>query len=418
MKGEIRYGLIEGGGDKDPDPEEAGRVRVRDLGRHGKDVKTEHLPFSQMLSPSTERGFSRPPQEGTVVAYFVPRGAEQTGYVHVLGVPQGKAESSPSIPGNEALPFIETAKAIEAAIKIPPNLKNVFESNRTGIEQLKKEVEEKGEKFKQKLLDGIVTSGAEFDLSGLRNTPLQSIATALESGTNILSSSKLAGLASTAMNFGSIAGSLDLSGLDKSLQGTVNSFFSMLQSDDSSTQPPSGAMWGNQVDMTSVINKVQGDLQGITNRKDLMSVLKGVTKSSYITDCSGDDKISIEVTTPFGNVTQEIGCDGTVTNSGMEIIEQLIQALQSLLGSVLSGGNGRKLFTEEGTPIKEIVDRMTDEGKARELTEFLQNLTDQNESKRRGRTEGNNSGQGAVLRDLFNGSFTTRNGFSLGFNAK
>lgn len=417
---ELEYFIVEGGHDDDPDPQEAGRVRLRNMAKHGRDVKTEHLPFSQMISPTGTTAFNRPPQPGSIVVGYTPRGAGATGYSHILGIVHGIHKKDASIPGNDRLPFLDIARDMESKINIPPDIQNMIGANRSGIERMEKELKEKGQHFKQALLLGLQSHGAEYALAGIRNTPLKQISTALEAGTSILNSGMLSGLASTALNMSSILNNLDLQSLSSELQTTAQNFFGMLQSDIVSGHPDIGAMFGNQVDMTQMISNIQDALKSVSSHDELVSTLRNIQSPEFIAAAQeGLDQLEIEIETAFGTLKQKLNVNGEIEDIASDIIQSLLSAFSSLIGSIESGGPGKKLFTETGTAMKELADRMTDISKATEITRFMERLSNANNShKKRGREDGS-SATGTTLDILYNiKSLATRNGFDIGFTPK
>lgn len=383
---DMRYYLVEGGHDQDPDPEQAGRVRVRDLGRHGPDVKTDHLPFTQLSSPAGGNGqneFNRPPPPGSIVVGYSPRGSEHTGYIHVMGILHGIQQPGIGVPGNVKLPFLETAKNMEAIKNIiPPDIEKDLESNRTGIEKTLSVIKEKGNPFKQSLLDNLPSHGAIFALTGVKNAPLEQITTALSQHSEMLTSGKLGGLPGS-LDLKSVMGNLNMGNMDSKMKGAATSFLSQIQNDKITLQPPEGAMFGKQVNAGQLASKMQGVLDSAGNVGELLDGLKSsVSIGSLAGTLQGMTGTTIDVETAFGTIKQTINPDGSSSNEENDNIQKLIQLFLSLLGSILNGG--KTLFEQSGTPLNELAGRL-EPGIESKIKTIIENTSNSNSKKQRGR---------------------------------
>lgn len=430
-EGRMRYFLVEGGHDADPDPEKAGRVRVRDLSKHGENVLTEHLPFSQVLSTPGDDGgmaFNRPPQPGTVVVGFAPEGAGQTGYAHVVGIPHGVHKEESGIEGNISLPFIKRAKEFKSKINVPPQIKSILSDNRTGISKWTKIFEERGTSFSQSLVSEIPSHGASFELAGLRNTPLKQISTALDTVHNVMNSDKLASLPGSSFNIGSLLSSLS-SSVNSSLSnnsgganilGALGSFTANSPVEQNDAQPAEGAMLGNRVDPSAMLSQLQSLLSGASNSGQILSALKNIqSPASMASSLSGLGDITSTIPTAFGDIIQKISPSGEITNILGSGVQDLIQSFLSKIAGIPGAGQGKPLFGESGTPIQSLIERMLNGSRGSELTSFLGRLTSgENLAKLAMRETGNTNGLGAVTKNLKDNDFLDRFGKQIPFIQK
>lgn len=402
----IEYFIVEGGHDGDPDPEETGRIRVRQMGKHGQNVKTEHLPLNQTLKSDASE-FHRPPTPGTILAGYVPKGAEHTGYSHLLGSFATKQESGASVPGNTTLPFLDKAQNIELKIKLPPNIKSILESNRTGLEKFKKEIDEKGEKFKQATLRGLPSDGAVFALSGIRNTPFKNISTAIDKAASQMTSSKLAGLSGlvSSLDLNSLISQL-ISQLDlpDTMVQTLESFVKTASGDINSVSPPGGASLGNLINQEKFLTKALDLMKDVKTTGELLRVIQTLQHPDTLADTLSDiSNVSINSDSIFGAIKQEINSKGEIVEVANDFIENIKNALQSLLSSIPGTGiDGESFFTSEGTPIQDLIQRMKDTAKATELKEAVEKVSSSmNSRKQKQRTNNNSAGKGATQDIIF-----------------
>ena len=402
----IEYFIVEGGHDGDPDPEEAGRIRTRQMGAHGKSVKTEHLPFNQTLK-SGGNHFHRPPAPGTIMAGYVPKGAEFTGYAHLLGAFSTKQESGVSAPGNEVLPFLDKAQNIELKIKLPPNVKALLEENRTGLQKFKKEIEEKGEKFKQATLRGLPGDGAIFALSGIRNTPIKNISTAIDKVVDQMSSSKLAQLPAGigSLDLNSIISQLisSLDDIPANLKETLESFVKTATGDLNSVSPP-GASLGNLVNQAAFLTKALDLMKDAKTSGDVIRAIQKLQHPDLLAETlTGIDEITFDVDSIYGKISQTLNASGELANIANSFIDDIKTALQGLLANIPGAGSaGESFFTADGTPIPDLIERLKDTSGAKALKEAVEKVSSANNTKKaKQRTNNNGSGKGATQDIIF-----------------
>jgi hypothetical protein len=394
------YYIVEGGHDQDPDPEQAGRVRLRKMGAHGAGVQTSHLPFSQLASPTSGTGhneFNRPPPPGTIVLGH--DAGDQVGYAFAFGIPHGIHEEGASIPGNAVLPFLPAAKKMAAKyVSIPTDMENKNFDNRTGIQKFTTELKEKQQDFMQALTNGVPGHGATFALSGIRNTPLQKITTALDQAGTAMDPSKLAGLGQS-FDLGSLMGGMDLGGLGlpSGLQGGLSNAMNLLPQMKGGASPEWGSMLGNMVDPSSALSAITSKLSGVTSNGGLQDALKDMQSNDFISSLASQAQNVISSPTAFGNISQ------TITGAGQSIpdmggIGDILKSFISMLSGILQGGPGKTLFSQQGTQLPEMLGRMKDVAKQENMSQFLEQLSNKNKAKQNGRVKGTAGGNDQVSR--------------------
>lgn len=416
-KKQLGYYIIEGGHDADPDPQQAGRVRARRMGEHGKNVKTKDLPFSQ-FAKSSSLDFNRPPAPGTIMVGFVPNGADQTGYAHLLGTLTGVHENGISAPGNEVLPFLDQAKAMISKINLPPEIKALTEGNRTGIEQFKKQIQETGEKFKQAALQELPSNGAIFAMTGLRNVPLKNISTALDEAMNAMSSAKLSGLLSSVADLSSLISSIDLSALPQNLQDSVKNFAANSIRDIGGASPSGGFSLGHQVDPASFVKAAAELLKDVKDKGTLFQALQKLQSSSFMNDSLANlGKIEVEVDSIFGAVRQTIDASGNIENITNDVIDSLKGSFDALLQAIPGADIAKPFFENSGTAINSLIERINDPAIAKELKDTVEQVSSTiNSAKDAARTLNNSNGKGTVSEMIYSAKqYIARDGRSVPF---
>ena len=106
-------------------------------------------------------------------------------------------------------------------------------------------------------------------------------------------------------------------------------------------------------------------------------------------------------------IIHKIGPSGS---GGLQIPDAVSKAKEALgkLTSQIPGGAGN-LFSDKGTPISSLIDRMNDLPRGEKLHELVQNLqSGRNKAKSKAREDGNPNGIGATANDLKIGQLTDR----------
>lgn len=380
MSNTIRFGMIEGGQDSDPDPQQGGRVRIRDIANHGPLVKTSDLPFSQMLSPTSGSGafeFNRPPLPGTVVAYWTPEGAENTGYAFPIGIPHKIDSGGNGIPGNYSIPNV--GKAIETLMNLPPEVQGLLQDNRTGIQKLTKQIQNTEQKVKLELLQGIPSHGAIPLLAGLKNTPIKNIATALETFDQVLNPSTMPNLGGQNFSLGNFFDEIPsgllttlISALPQEIGTSLQNLITLMPSETGVFSPPLGASTGSQINPNTFFTNAVNQLSNVTTFGELSNILQSLQTSSQ----SGMDQLPNQtqtLSTPFGDLIQIISPLGEITNQLSDIFKNA-EALFSQLVTGISGVKFQNLLDPAGTQFSELINRFPQDI-ATELNSELSNFS-------------------------------------------
>jgi hypothetical protein len=142
-------------------------------------------------------------------------------------------------------------------------------------------------------------------------------------------------------------------------------------------------MAGQFVNPATVLVDARNRMNAATSSVEVMDVIRGIQTTNY----SPEEK-TITISTPYGEIKQNVSSNGTITQKDT-IIQDVISALQSLLGTIEQGASGQPLFSESGTQLTEMAGRFKDIDKQVEMNAFLSQLSDSmNTRKKRGRKDG------------------------------
>jgi hypothetical protein len=339
---EYRYCVIEGGNDSDPDPERTGRVRLRDISRHGKNVKTEHLPWSQLLSNPQGQGqneFNRPPDPGQIVLCLVPRGAGTTGYKHVIGIPITKEMADAAIPGNQSFPWagLEDFKQKKLKINVPPNIKLTQEDGKSIYQ-----IQEKGEKFFRALTDELPGHMASKPFQNNAGRQLKSIPTALQEAQSILDSDALSSLPGSNFSLSNLFDMIPQEAKDampENIQTALSNMMVLSSSSDDSGGASSGVNTGYRVNdevFSENLGKIFGNVKTYAQLEDAIS---SVHEGSEIAGLESLEGITRKLMGPFGEITQNIDSQGGMSFDIPEAVKQAQESFSGLMSGINAGGS-------------------------------------------------------------------------------
>lgn len=208
------YGVVVGGHDGDPAPDQSGNLRVYFPGLHGKDVKPEHLAFSpRIMSPTkgTQQEFTGGLDLGTLVVALKDTGSN---YCQIIGIANDTNLADERIPGNsDLLQFVNRFLNQNINVRTPPQ---IYETNENGVRVRK--IREKGY-HNHNVLRGLPTHGALYNLSGAPVPRVSGIATAKQAYDNLLTGDILGAIPGIVMSLGSMFNLLQSTGL---LNGVLN----------------------------------------------------------------------------------------------------------------------------------------------------------------------------------------------------
>jgi hypothetical protein len=337
----LLIGICVGGHDGDPDPNQNGLVRVYLPQVHGNNIKKEHCGFSTVVMPPNQAGASQfngvvDPGQALLCMKSGPPGDS---CVIVLGsLPTTKQDGG--MPGNKNLnTFLETmveAAKTESRKRPPPNVKEIMQGG-TRIRQ----IQEKGQFHSHNLLKGIPSHGASYNLAGMPLKQINSVSTATQSFSNILTASMLSDLPGANFSVGSILSSLTssvadelLSSLSPEIAQGMQSMFNLMQSMEVSEG--GGFSTAGKVDPTTYLANAVSLLKG---NQSLGEVISNIQRLQSDTSLFGLDKLAatpFTIPTAFGDISMSLSATGAVQITTPEAVQKAIDAF----GSLMSSGTG------------------------------------------------------------------------------
>jgi hypothetical protein len=202
------YGIVVGGHDGDPAPDESGGLRVYFPGIHGKDVQVEHLNFSpRIMSPtkSSQQEFPGGLDPGTLVVALKDTGSN---YCQIIGIANDTNMSDERLAGNiDLMQFVKQFLNTNINVRTPPS---IYETVENGVKVRK--VREKGY-HNHNVYRGLPTHGAMYNLSGAPLPRVSGIATAKQAYDNLLNGDILGAIPGIFMTLGNMFNLLQSTGL-------------------------------------------------------------------------------------------------------------------------------------------------------------------------------------------------------------
>jgi hypothetical protein len=355
LKKTISTHVVVGGHDADPDPMQMGRVRTRDPLRHGPNVKNEHRPFVQILSPTGGMGqneFNRPPRPGSSITII----REEDGYEYGLGIPHAvEKPGDRSISGNasfdQLIPELKQAADKVSQINIPPDINQQLENNRTGLKRLVKKVTEKNQLDKHKLYEGLQTHGAIFSLLGVHYKELTNISTALTPFSQLMNSGMLSQLSGAMPALGGLLNQVSsslknnlMSGLSSDMQGALNNLLNLLPS-EYQLSSVGNFEFGGKVNGSTFASKAIDTLKGITNNSELVNAFNKIMSDDNIRDLASLATKTISLSGPFGEIIQTLLPNGQISMAESSVTRSLREAFGSLAKGIPAAGS--TLFSQD-----------------------------------------------------------------------
>jgi hypothetical protein len=355
--------VVEGGHKDDPDPQRAGRVRIRDFLRQGPLVLRDHLPFVQQLSNPHGQGqheFTRPPRPGQLVKFI----KTVDGYKYVQGIVHGVESASSEVAGGKSfesvIPQLGQASKILTGMNIPAIVQQLQESNRTGLQKLTKKLTEKSEKDRHELYRGLPTHGAMYSMTGLIQKPLQQVATALTEQSNQLTSELANSLGGSSFSLGNILQELESTVLDKLSPDMKLAVGNMqtLMSIEATIQLPGNFTIGGRVNPTSFLKQAFDKISVVANIGDLDKAFQDLQSLSFADDAlSGIEDIVQDIAGLFGGQKTTINAKGEITHELSSLAQSAESAFSSLVSNIPSAASN--LFSGN-TQIPTLLKRLKD----------------------------------------------------------
>jgi hypothetical protein len=331
-------GIVVGGHDADPDPNQNGLMRIYLPQYHGNNVKKEHFGFSPMIMPPNQGGaneFNGVPDPGQSVM-CLKSGPPGDSSLIVLGtIPTNRQDGGQ--PGNmnlnTALKALTEAFAAEIKINIPPNVKETTDGGARV-----RQIQEKGQKHKHDLLKGLQSHGAAYSTAGITHKQLTNVSTATQAFSNILTGSMMSALPGTNFSVSNILNSLTSSVLDELLssvspelsQGMQN-MFTLMQSMEISESGGFSTM--GKVDPTTYLANAVNLLKG---NQSLGEVIENLKRLQSDTSLFGLDKLanaSFDIPTAFGVIKMSLSPTGEILNETPEAVQKAVELFSGLMSS-------------------------------------------------------------------------------------
>lgn len=365
-----RYGLVEGGHDADPDPERAGRVRVRDISRHGKLVKTEHLTWSQMPNPSGSMGqneTNRPADPGQIVLMAVPRGGGTTGQGHPLALPVPIENGAGALDSNSSV-----GKQTKLKINLPPKLQQAMENNK-----LIYKVINSGGMYSRGVADGFPGHIATKMLTQNPVTEWKNIPTAVEKGTNVMTGSMLGGLPGQLSSMFSMLSSMGGGGGGGSGGGNSTNNQKALQNAAllvSQVDESAGVSIG--VNAQKRVGTAAADAGNYKTYGELEDAATSRMQGDHGNSTLGDATVDIEGA--YGTVKLKVKPDGSVEEQSSSSITSAIQSFLSTLTSTIASGDD---FLGKNTKMADMISRFSPQA-AQQFKQFIEKVSPDKSSTR------------------------------------
>ena len=253
------YGIVVGGHDDDPDPNEAGNLRVYFPGIHGNDVDISHLSLSPRIMSPTRSGQQEFPgglDPGSLVIAMKDTGSN---YCQIIGLANDINLSENQIPGNTDMMGLARAFLSQTVnVRVPPNITEVME----GDVRVRR-AQEKGMLHSHNLYQGIPTNGALYSMSGSIVPRVSGVSTAQTAFGDGFGQGLLDSLPGVFMTLGKMFSILASSGLlqkigikvPREVGIAINSISMLTQAVESMSR--SGFNVGGRVDQDSFIGNAE-----------------------------------------------------------------------------------------------------------------------------------------------------------------
>ena len=363
-KSSLLYGIIVGGGEDDPAPDQSNGLRVYFPSIHGKDVDPKHLAFSpRLLSPDRQgmQSFSGGLDYGSLVVAYKDPGSSQC---QILGLANDLNNRESSIPGNMNLMMgtvVAAAVLKNMGMNRPPKTQRTSEG---GAEVYK--IQEQGPHFHD-LLKGLPTHGALFPMAGIPIDPVKAIRTAISAASAIPGADLLNSLPGIVMSLGSLVNKLTADrNKNKKLKNTMpaetfNAFVSMSALIQSMEQGEgAGFLSGGRVDEDTYTENAMNLLAQTTNLSDIMSVMTRLQSDESLFGMDKYGPTIVEEQSPFGTIQRSITASGKQST----LTPATVAAGASAISSLMSGAGfpsvipGQNMFGESSSTILNMMQRI------------------------------------------------------------
>jgi HD superfamily phosphohydrolase YqeK len=336
------------------------QVKARFPQKHGRDVKDEHLAFSNIVIPTGQQHVLAPViDEGATIVAVQTMAQPGTNMALVAGTVPSVGDPDGGIPGNSPLDFVFKARYKGAGTKTTPNSKREGEVFK---------IVEKGIEHSLSLLNHLPTHGANMQIAGMKHDAMKSVSTAKEQFNKVLNSSMLSKLPGAGFSMSNLLSSMTdaqksemFKGMDRKVVGAIQSATTLMQS---STSSDSGGFYtADRVNPEVFFQNAVDQMKGSKTVEDVMNAFQSLEGD----DLRGMDQlanVAIEIEGTFGNVVQQMDSSGNINIEIPDGVQKIIQAFQSQMGS-LPGAGGQSGGMFNNSELKKMFDRLPlDEAKA------------------------------------------------------
>lgn len=357
---EMVYGIVVGGHDADPAPDQSGNLRVYFPGLHGKDVKVEHLNFStRIMSPtkSSQQEFPGGLDPGTLVIAFKDTGSN---YCQIIGVANDTNLADERIPGNaDLLQFVSQYLNRNIGVRMPPQ---IYETREGGVRVRK--VREKGY-HNHNVLRGLPTHGALYNLSGAPVPRVSGIATAKQAYDNLLTGDILGAIPGVFMTLGNMFNLLQSTGLlngvlskvPREVGLAINSMNMLIQTIE--TSEGAGFNVGGRVHQQTYLNNAVNLLGQATNLSGVVSALGRLQSDTKLFGLDQLANSIISSALNYGASQLSVSASGSIMRFLPPETRQAIATASKVISLFNSVYPGQSLFGDSAQQIFRMLNRLT-----------------------------------------------------------
>lgn len=365
------YGIVVGGHDADPAPDQSGGLRVYFPGLHGKDVKTEHLNFSpRIMSPTkgTQQEFTGGLDPGTLVVALKDTGSN---YCQILGIAADNNRAEDSIPGNTNLmQFVNRFLDQNIKVQLPPQ---IYETNDNGVRV--RRIREKGF-HNHNALKGLPTHGALYNLSGAPVPRVLGVSTSKQSFDGLLTGGILNQLPGIVMTLGSMFGLLQSSGLlnnvlknvPREIGTAIRSMSNLIQTIE--TTERAGFTVGSRVHQQTFLGNAVNLLSQSKTISDVVNSLGRLQTDSSLSGAAQLANVVINLTSFFGKSQLSISPSGSIRRIIPKETQTAIDLFFKIFAIFMGAYPGQRLFGDSADQIFKMANRLTPKSFALEMLQL------------------------------------------------
>lgn len=359
------YGIVVGGNEDDPAPDQSNGVRIFFPSIHGKDVDIKHLAFSPRILGADRLSMQSFPgglDYGSLVVAYKDSGSNQC---QVLGVANDLNNRETSIPGNANLLLLAPQIAQQFARTMGINRPPKTQLSSEGGAQVYKAIEQ-GDHFHD-LLKGLPTHGALFPLVGIPIDPIKSIRTAVTAAQQIAGGDIIGALPGIAMSLGTLLNTILANRKNNKRirtamnNATFNAFVSMSTLMQTMEQSEgAGFMTASRVDEDVYVENSIELLSQATNISDLTTVMTRLQSDPTITGADKFPPTVVEQNGAFGKTYQSYSATGQQVSLTPAVTALALNTISKLM----SGGGfpsvipGQNLFGGAAPSILNMLQRL------------------------------------------------------------